>query len=93
MKPSAYLVNTGRGPIIDQDSLIKSLQDHQIAGAGLDVFWDEPNIPDVLKQMDNVILTPHNGTGTVEDRKAMFEEAFGNMIAFLKGEPMTSRVV
>ena len=92
MKPSAYLVNTGRGPIVDQQSLIEALSQGSIAGAGLDVFWDEPDIPDALKQLDNVVLTPHNGTGTIEDRDAMFNEAFGNMIAYLKGTPMTSRV-
>ncbi len=93
MKPSTFIINTSRGGVIDQSSLIAALQQNQIAGAGLDVFWNEPEIPDVLKTLDNVVLTPHNGTGTVEDRKAMFEECFGNITAFLKGEAMTSRVV
>jgi len=93
MKPSAYLVNTGRGDLIDHSALISALTNQQIAGAALDVFPDEPVVPDALKSMDNVILSPHNGTGTHEDRMAMWEESWGNIVAFFNNQKMTGRVV
>ena len=93
MKSSAILVNTARGGVVDQAALIQALQNKTIAGAALDVFWNEPEIPAVLFQFDNVILNPHIGTGTKEARREMFDEAFGNIVAFLKGDPMTNRVV
>jgi glyoxylate reductase len=92
MKAGAFLVNTARGGIVDMKGLINALEEHHIAGAALDVFPEEPRIPPSLLKMDNVVLTPHNGTGTKEARRAMFDEALGNIIAFLTGNPMTSRV-
>ena len=92
MKSSAYLINTARGGVIEEKALIEALQQQQIAGAGLDVFWDEPNVPQALLTLDNVILTPHNGTGTVEARRNMMKEAFSNIVAFLKGEEIAARV-
>ncbi|MDX2305976.1 MAG: NAD(P)-dependent oxidoreductase [Microscillaceae bacterium] len=93
MKPNAFLINTSRGGVIDQEALIQALQNKQIAGAGLDVFENEPEIPEALLALDNVVLSPHIGTATVEDRRAMMEEAFGNILKFFKGEPLHSRVV
>lgn len=93
MKPNAFLINTSRGGVIDQEALIQALQNKQIAGAGLDVFENEPEIPEALLALDNVVLSPHIGTATVEDRRAMMEEAFGNILKFFKGEPLNSRVV
>jgi glyoxylate reductase len=76
MKPSAYFINVGRGRLVDEDAMIKALQDGTIAGAGLDVFLNEPPlvidsyIPEALRKMDNVILTPHNGGATWDSRGA-----------------------
>ena len=93
MKPTAFLVNTARGGVIDQKALVAALQKGVIAGAGLDVFEDEPQVPHELLQMEQVVLTPHNGTGTYEARQAMLEEALGNITAFLSGEEVGSRIV
>lgn len=74
MKPTAYFINVGRGRLVDEDALIKALQDGTIAGAGLDVYYSEPPtnvdpyIPDALRRMDNVVLTPHNGGATWDSR-------------------------
>jgi glyoxylate reductase len=76
MKPTAYFVNVGRGRLIDEDALIRALQDRTIAGAGLDVYWNEPPIvfdayiPKALRELDNVVLTPHNGGATWDSRGA-----------------------
>ncbi|KRL56085.1 NAD(P)-dependent oxidoreductase [Furfurilactobacillus rossiae] len=84
MKNTAYLVNAARGILVKQNDLIKALQDGQIAGAGLDVFETEPNIPESLRALDNVILSPHAGTGTLEARTAIAKEASQNLISFLR---------
>jgi glyoxylate reductase len=74
MKPTAFFVNIGRGRLVDEPALIEALTEGRIAGAGLDVFWeeppvvDEPHIPLVLRQMENVVLTPHNGGATWDSR-------------------------
>lgn len=74
MKPTAYFINIGRGRLVDEDAMIKALEDGTIAGAGLDVFWNEPPvahdayIPEALRKMDNVVLTPHNGGATWDSR-------------------------
>ncbi|MCW2522019.1 MAG: hypothetical protein JWO63_354 [Frankiales bacterium] len=76
MKPTAYFINVGRGRLVDEDAMIRALQDGTIAGAGLDVFWNEPPlvfdayIPEALRKMDNVVLTPHNGGATWDSRGA-----------------------
>jgi glyoxylate reductase len=76
MKPTAYFINVGRGRLIDEDAMVTALQNGTIAGAGLDVFWNEPPlvidayIPEALRKMDNVILTPHNGGATWDSRGA-----------------------
>ncbi|MCW3807812.1 NAD(P)-dependent oxidoreductase [Plebeiibacterium marinum] len=71
MKDSAILINTARGPVVNQNALIKAIQNKLIAGAGLDVYENEPHIPQELLEMDQVVLTPHTGTATLETREAM----------------------
>lgn len=92
MKPTSWIINTARGGLIDHDALINVLASEKIKGAALDVFPEEPAIPVALQSMDQVILSPHNGTGTKEDRAAMFSESFGNIIAFFEGREMSGRV-
>ena len=85
MKKTTILLNTARGPIIDEAALIKALKEHWIFGAGLDVYEHEPKIPEDLKKLDNVILQPHIGSGTIETRTKMALIAAENLIEGLKG--------
>jgi lactate dehydrogenase-like 2-hydroxyacid dehydrogenase len=85
MKKTAILLNTARGPIIDESALIKALKEHWIFGAGLDVYEHEPKISEELKKLDNVILQPHTGSGTIETRTKMALMAAKNLIEGLKG--------
>ncbi len=71
MKNSVFIINTARGPVINQQDLIEALLQGKIAGAGLDVFENEPFIPDELKKLPNTVITPHVGTGTIETRQEM----------------------
>ncbi len=71
MKNSAFIINTARGPVIEEKALIHALQNDIIAGAGLDVFWNEPQIPQELLELNNTVLTPHVGTATLETREEM----------------------
>ncbi|MCU4164080.1 NAD(P)-dependent oxidoreductase [Carboxylicivirga caseinilyticus] len=93
MKSSAYLINTARGPVIDQQALIEALHSGRIAGAGLDVYENEPTVPDELLAMDNVVLIPHLGTATHETRKEMSTLVAENIKAFFNGETPPNRVV
>ncbi|GGE26795.1 glyoxylate/hydroxypyruvate reductase B [Pullulanibacillus camelliae] len=87
MKPSAILVNGGRGPIINEQALIRALQDKTILGAGLDVYEQEPlSLDSPLLQLDNVVLAPHIGSATEETRTKMAEEAVHNLLQFINGE-------
>ena len=92
MKDTAYLINAARGALVDQDDLAAALRDHQIAGAGLDVFVDEPAIPTALTKLDNVVLSPHAGTGTKEARLAIAREAANNLIAYLRDGQAVNQV-
>ncbi|MBS2100181.1 NAD(P)-dependent oxidoreductase [Carboxylicivirga linearis] len=92
MKPSVFLINTARGPVVDQSALIKALQMGIIAGAGLDVYEDEPNVPDELLALDNVVLMPHLGTATHETRKEMSTLVAENIKAFFNGEVPPNKV-
>jgi len=83
MKPTAYLINTARGPIINEKALIRALQEKWIAGAGLDVFEDEPDVPEELKKLENVVLTPHIASATKEARIQMARMAADNVIEVL----------
>jgi lactate dehydrogenase-like 2-hydroxyacid dehydrogenase len=93
MKPSAYLVNTARGDVIDQPALIRALEEHQIAGAGLDVFETEPDIPAALRRLENTVLLPHLGSATVETRTAMGMLVLENLQAYLNGQEPPCRVI
>ncbi len=87
MKPTAYLINTARGAVVDTDALVKALKEGWIAGAALDVFEQEPLPPDhPLTKLDNVILAPHIASATIEARRKMAELAANNLVAVLKGE-------
>jgi glyoxylate reductase len=86
MKDSAYLVNTARGPIIDESALALALREGQIAGAGLDVFEQEPKVHPWLLELENVTLVPHLGSATVETRTAMAVLAADNTLAVLGGQ-------
>lgn len=85
MKPSAYLINTARGPIVDEAALVEALQNRRIAGAGLDVFEHEPAVSAPLLAMNNVVLLPHVGSATLETRTAMAMLAVENAIDALSG--------
>ena len=90
MKRSAYLVNTARGPVVDEAAVAWALRERIIAGAGLDVFEDEPRVHADLLGLENVVLTPHLGSGTVETRTAMADLAARNALAVLAGgAPLT----
>jgi glyoxylate reductase len=85
MKPSAYLINTARGPVVDEQALLAALQAGQIAGAALDVYENEPALTPGLTLLDNVILLPHVGSATLETRTRMAAMAAQNLIAGLSG--------
>jgi lactate dehydrogenase-like 2-hydroxyacid dehydrogenase len=87
MKRSAFLVNTARGPIVDEEALVAALRDGVIAGAGLDVFEHEPAVSPGLLELENAVLLPHLGSATVETRTAMAVLAAGNVAAVLAGAP------
>jgi glyoxylate reductase len=85
MKPTAFIVNTARGAIIDEKALVRALKKKQIAGAGLDVFEYEPKLPPALKAMKNVVLTPHLGSAVMEVREQMANIVVDNIQAFIDG--------
>jgi len=87
MKRSAYLVNASRGPIVDEAALVWALENHLIAGAALDVYEREPEIHRGLLSMENVVLSPHLGSSTIETRTTMIQLAVDNIIAVLSGQP------
>ena len=93
MKPTALLINTARGEVVDEAALIRVLDAGAIAGAGLDVFEREPAIPDALLKMPNVTLLPHIGTSTVETRVRMGLMAKANIDAYFAGEPLPNQIV
>ncbi|KYK25837.1 D-glycerate dehydrogenase [Thermoplasmatales archaeon SG8-52-1] len=86
MKKTAVLINTSRGPIIDEKILIKALKEKWIFAAGLDVYENEPHVSENLKKLDNVVLQPHSASATIDSRTKMSIMAAENMIAGLKGE-------
>ncbi len=85
MKPTAYLINTSRGPVIDEAALARALKENVIAGAGLDVFEFEPKIHPELLELDNVVITPHIASATFDTRNKMATMAATNLIEALKG--------
>lgn len=92
MRSSAYLINTARGPIVDEAALVQALRDGSIAGAGLDVYEHEPMLAPGLTDLDNVVLIPHLGSATVETRAAMATLAARNTVAVLAGQPALTPV-
>lgn len=87
MKPTAYLVNAARGPVVDETALIQALHEGWIAGAALDVFENEPHVPTALQALENVVLVPHVGSASVETRTRMAVMAAENLVAILHGTP------
>ena len=93
MKPGAYLINTSRGPLVDEDALCDALERGAIRGAGLDVYEHEPRVNPRLLPMKNVVLLPHIGSATEEARNAMARIAATNVLRFLGGAEPLHRVV
>ncbi|MBR1716016.1 MAG: NAD(P)-binding domain-containing protein [Paludibacteraceae bacterium] len=93
MKSTAYLINTARGAHVCEDDLVRALKSGQIAGAALDVYEFEPEISNELLKMDNVVLSPHTGTGTWEGRIAMCENVADNILAWADGETEKMNIV
>lgn len=92
MKPSSILINTSRGPVIDEEALIEVLKERKIFGAGLDVYENEPEVPYAMKQLDNVVLLPHIGTATFETRREMAIMVAKNVAAVLEGREAPNKV-
>ncbi len=86
MKPTAYLINTARGPIVDEAALVRALREKQIAGAGLDVYENEPAMAEGLAELENVVLLPHLGSATRRTRDLMATKAAANALAMLEGQ-------
>lgn len=93
MKRSAYLINTARGAHVDEAALVEALQSGIIAGAAMDVYEHEPQISKELLRLENVVLSPHTGTGTREGRIAMCENVCGNILAFIQNDLQGMNVV
>lgn len=90
--PEGTLVNIARGSLVDEQALVAALLEGRLGGAALDVFADEPRVPEALKSLDNVVLTPHVGSFTVEARTAMGRLAIANLRAHFAGEPLPTPV-
>lgn len=91
--PDGTLINIARGSVVDEVALIEALELGKIKRAGLDVYADEPHVPEQLIQMDQVVLLPHIGTATYETRHAQGEMVLANLEAYFSGKPLISRVV
>ena len=91
--PTGYFINVGRGSSVDEAALIHALKSESIAGAGLDVYKDEPHIPEALRNLKNVVLLPHIGSATIKTRRAMGRLLFDNLHAFFSGNPLLTEVL
>lgn len=92
MKPTAYLINTSRGPVIDESALVEALKNGVISGAGLDVYEDEPALAPGLAELENVTITPHIASASIETRNEMSEIAAQNIADFLAGNEPANKV-
>jgi lactate dehydrogenase-like 2-hydroxyacid dehydrogenase len=92
LRPESFLVNIARGPVVNQEALIAALREKRIAGAGLDVYWDEPNVPPELMAMENVVLSPHLGSATLEIREERGRKLLANLSAHFSGRPVPTPV-
>ena len=92
MKPTAYLINSARGDVVDNQALIEALKNRSIAGAGLDVFEGEPKLDPGFLELDNAVLLPHLGSATLETRVAMGNRVLENLEAFFNGTPMGDQI-
>lgn len=90
--PQGYLINVARGSVVDEQALIEALQDGGIAGAALDVFENEPDVPQALRSLDNVVLTPHTASATAQTRQAMANLVLDNLRAHFAGQPLPTPV-
>ena len=90
--PTGILVNVARGAVVDEDALVAALVSGKLGGAGLDVFVNEPKVPEVLFGMDNVVLEPHVGSATVETRRAMSQLVLDNLDACFAGKPLLTEI-
>jgi len=93
LKPTAILVNTSRGPVIDEAALARALRDGRLFGAGLDVFEKEPAVHQDLIGLDNIVMAPHMGSASVDSRRAMTELCAANVRAVLSGRPALTPVI
>lgn len=91
--PKGFLINVARGSVVDESALVTALENNQIAGAGLDVFADEPNVPEALKTMDRVVLLPHIGSATVETFGEMGQLVVENLKAYFAGRDLITPVL
>lgn len=92
VKPTAFLINTARGPIVDEEALIRALKEKRIAGAGLDVFEEEPHVSSRLRKMKEVVLLPHIGSASRETRLRMGFMVLENLLAFFSGKKPPNQV-
>jgi lactate dehydrogenase-like 2-hydroxyacid dehydrogenase len=86
-------INIARGSVVDEPALVDALVNGRLAGAGLDVFADEPQVPDALLKLDNVVLQPHQASATHETRAAMGQLVIDNLAAYFAGRPLLTAVV
>jgi glyoxylate reductase len=93
LRPHAILVNTARGEVVEESALIRALYARELAGAGLDVYENEPNIDRKLLELDNVVLLPHIGSATIDARIAMGEKVLVNIKTFVDGHKPPDRVI
>ncbi len=93
MKPTAHLINTARGDVVDTPALINTLKTKKIAGAGLDVYENEPNVNPGLLELNNISLLPHLGSATIATRTAMGEKVLNNLEAYFSGNPLPDQVI
>jgi lactate dehydrogenase-like 2-hydroxyacid dehydrogenase len=90
--PQGFLINVARGTVVDEAALIRALRDGTIAGAGLDVFENEPDIAPAFRELDNVVLQAHHGAFTFETKQIMSDTTVANLVAHFAGKPLPSPV-